>query len=166
MFDSLWPHGLQQARLFCPPPSPGVHWNSRPLSQWCSPAISSSATLSPFVFSLFQNQENDDWLFQWVISLHHVAKALKLQHQSFRWILSVYFLQDWPYATIYPLSFMEIGLIPFQFFIILLYIFFGLKNSIAVNILIYISWSTCTRGSSWYVLGVELLRWKVCKCGV
>ena len=40
--DSLRPHGLQHARPPCPSPTPGVHSNSRPLSQWCYPAISSS----------------------------------------------------------------------------------------------------------------------------
>ena len=42
MSDSLWPHGLQHARPPCPSPTPGVHSNSRPSSQWCHPAISSS----------------------------------------------------------------------------------------------------------------------------
>ena len=40
--DSLWPHESQHARPPCPSPTPGVHSNSRPLSQWCHPAISSS----------------------------------------------------------------------------------------------------------------------------
>ena len=40
--DSLWPHKSQHARPPCPSPSPGVHPNSRPLSWWCHPAISSS----------------------------------------------------------------------------------------------------------------------------
>ena len=40
--DSLWPHELQLARPPCPSPTPGVHSNSHPLSQWCHPAISSS----------------------------------------------------------------------------------------------------------------------------
>ena len=40
--NSLWPHGLQHARQPCPSPTPGVHSNSRPLSQWCHPTISSS----------------------------------------------------------------------------------------------------------------------------
>ena len=31
-------------------------------------------------------------LFQWVSSLHHVAKVLELQHQSFQWIFRVDFL--------------------------------------------------------------------------
>ena len=41
MSDSLWLHGLQHARPPCPSPTPGVHPNSRPSSQWCHPAISS-----------------------------------------------------------------------------------------------------------------------------
>ena len=42
MSDSWQPHGLQQARLPCPSPVPGVYSNSCPLSQWCHPAISFS----------------------------------------------------------------------------------------------------------------------------
>ena len=40
--NSLQPHGLQQARLPCPSPTPRVYSNSCPLSQWCHPIISSS----------------------------------------------------------------------------------------------------------------------------
>ena len=40
--DSLRPHESQHARPPCPSPSPGVHSDSRPSSQWCHPAISSS----------------------------------------------------------------------------------------------------------------------------
>ena len=39
--DSLQPHELQHARPPCPSPTPGVHSDSRPSSQWCHPAISS-----------------------------------------------------------------------------------------------------------------------------
>ena len=42
MYDSLQPHESQHARPPCPTPTPGVHWDSCPLSQWCHPAISSS----------------------------------------------------------------------------------------------------------------------------
>ena len=42
MSDSLWPHGLQHARLPCPSLSPRIGSNSCPLSQWCHPTISSS----------------------------------------------------------------------------------------------------------------------------
>ena len=40
--DSLQSHESQHARPPCPSPTPGIHWDSRPLSQWCHPAISSS----------------------------------------------------------------------------------------------------------------------------
>ena len=40
--DSLRPHELQPARPPCPSPTPGVHSNSRPLSRWRHPVISSS----------------------------------------------------------------------------------------------------------------------------
>ena len=40
--DSLPPHELQHARPPCPSPTPGIHSNSCPSSQWCHPAISSS----------------------------------------------------------------------------------------------------------------------------
>ena len=42
MSDSLRPHEMQHARLPCPSPTPRVHSDSRPLSPWCHPAISSS----------------------------------------------------------------------------------------------------------------------------
>ena len=40
--NSLRPHELQHTRPPCPSSSPRVHSNSRPSSQWCHPAISSS----------------------------------------------------------------------------------------------------------------------------
>ena len=46
--DSLQPHELQHPRHPCPSPTPGVHPNSCPSSQWCHPAISSSVI--PFSF--------------------------------------------------------------------------------------------------------------------
>ena len=45
--DSLRPHGLQQARLPCPSPSPRVCPSSHPSSWWCHPTISSSVAPSP-----------------------------------------------------------------------------------------------------------------------
>ena len=50
MFDSLWPHGLQLARLPCFSLSPGVCSNSSPLNQWCHSTILSSVI--PFSFCL------------------------------------------------------------------------------------------------------------------
>ena len=40
--DSLRPHESPHAKTPCPSPTPGVHSDSRPLSRWCHPAISSS----------------------------------------------------------------------------------------------------------------------------
>ena len=52
--DSLWPHGLQHARLPCPSPTHGVYSNSCPLCQWCHPTISPSvipiSSLLPSIF--------------------------------------------------------------------------------------------------------------------
>ena len=45
VFNSLWPHGLQDARPVSP--FPEVCPSSCPLHQWCDPVISSSDTLSP-----------------------------------------------------------------------------------------------------------------------
>ena len=42
MSDSLRSHESQHSRPPCPSPTPRVHSNSCPSSQWCHPAISSS----------------------------------------------------------------------------------------------------------------------------
>ena len=40
--DSLWPYESHHARPPYPSPTPGVHSDPRPSSQWCHPVISSS----------------------------------------------------------------------------------------------------------------------------
>ena len=50
MSDSLWPHGLQHAKLPCPSPTPRACSNSCPLSWWCHPTILS--VVVPFSFCL------------------------------------------------------------------------------------------------------------------
>ena len=84
------PHGLQHARLPCPPPTPGTCSNSCPSSWWCYPTISSSGVPFPSCLQSFQHQG----LFQWVSSSHQVAKVLELhfQHQSLQWIFRTDFL--------------------------------------------------------------------------
>ena len=81
----LQPHGLQQARLPCPSPTPGVCSNSCPLSWWCHPTISSS--IIPFSSCLQSFAVSGS--FQMSQSLPQVARVLefRLQHQSFQWIL-------------------------------------------------------------------------------
>jgi len=92
--NSLWPHGLQHTRPPCQSPTPGVYSNSRPLSWWCLPTISSSVIpfsshLQSFPASVFSNESvlpirwPKDWSFQ-------------PQHQSFQWIFRmISFRLDW-----------------------------------------------------------------------
>ena len=79
--DSLWSHRLQYARLPCPSLSPAVCSNSCLLSHWCYPNIPFSVIPSPPALKPSQHQG----LFQWIGSLHQVAKVLELIiiHSSF-----------------------------------------------------------------------------------
>ena len=49
--NSLQPHEPQHTRSPCPSPTPGVHPNPCPLSQWCHPTISSFFSSCPQSFS-------------------------------------------------------------------------------------------------------------------
>ena len=84
--DSLWPHGLQHARLPCP--SRGAYSNSCALSQWCHPTISSSVIPFSSCFNLSQHQD----IFQWVSSLHQVAKVLEFSVSASVLPMNI---QDW-----------------------------------------------------------------------
>ena len=53
MSNSSRSHGLQHSRLSCLSLSPGICSNSRPLSQWCHPTISSSASIFSFCLQSF-----------------------------------------------------------------------------------------------------------------
>ena len=88
--NSLWPHGLQHARLLCPSPSPVACSNYCLLSQWCHPTISSLLFSSSPAFYLSQHEG----LFQWLSYSHQVAEVLdlQLQNQSFQWIFRTDFL--------------------------------------------------------------------------
>ena len=66
----LQPHGLQQARLPCPSPTPRACSNSCPSSRWYHPTSHPLSSPSPPAFSLSQCQG----LFRWVSSSHQVAK--------------------------------------------------------------------------------------------
>ena len=76
---TLWPHGLQHARLPSPSPAPGTCSNPCPLSQWCHPTISSCQPLflSPSTFpsiKVFSSESvlcirwPKDWSFSFSIS--------------------------------------------------------------------------------------------------
>ena len=88
MSDSLWPHEPQHASLT-------VHHQLLEFTQthvhWVGDAIQPFHPLlspSPPALNLSQHQG----LFQWVKSLHQVAKVLEfqLQHQSFQWTPRTY----------------------------------------------------------------------------
>ena len=80
LFVTPWTRARQASLYFA---QIHVHWvgdviqPSHPLSPFSSPAV-----------NLSQHQG----LFQWVGSLHQVAKGLQLQRQSFQWIFMVDFL--------------------------------------------------------------------------
>ena len=83
--QALYDPRLQQARLLCPPLSPGVCSNSCPLSRWCYLTTSSSAT--PFSFCLQSSPASESF----PMSQLFTSGGL-LQHQSFQWIFGVDFL--------------------------------------------------------------------------
>ena len=96
MSYSFWPHELKHTRHFLPYT---ISWNLLRLMSIKSVVLSRSDTiqqshpvlaLSPLALSLSQNQS----LFKWVGFLQQAAKVLKLQHQSFQWILRLDFLYD------------------------------------------------------------------------
>ena len=71
--DSLRPHEPQHARPPCPSPTPGVHSDSLPSSQWCHPAISSSVV--PFSSCPQSLPASESFpmrqLFTWEFELQH-----------------------------------------------------------------------------------------------
>ena len=77
MSNSLWPHELQHTSPPCSSPTPGLYSNSSSSSQWCHPAISSSVV----PFSSCPDPSQHQGFFQWVSSLHQVAKVLEFQFQ-------------------------------------------------------------------------------------
>ena len=90
MSNSLWPHGLQHARLPCPSPTPGACSNSCPSSQWCHPTISSSSV--PFLSCLQYFPPSGS--FPKCQFFNQVAKVWEFQlpHQSWQWIFRTDFL--------------------------------------------------------------------------
>ena len=83
------PHGLLPARPLYSPLSSRVCSNSCPLSQWCHPTISSSATPS---FCLQSFPASGSFPVSHLFTLGAQVLELQLQHQFFQWIFSVDFL--------------------------------------------------------------------------
>ena len=86
--NSLRPHELQHARPPCPSPTPRVHSDSHPSSQWCHPAISSSVV--PFSSCLQSLLASESFpmsqLFTWGVQSTRVsALASFLPKKSQGW---------------------------------------------------------------------------------
>ena len=91
--DSLRPHESQHTRPPCPSPTPGVHSESRPSSQCCHPAISSSVV--PFSSCPQSLPESGSFTMSQLI-WHEMAKVLEFrpQYQSFQWTPRTGLLQN------------------------------------------------------------------------
>ena len=75
MSNSLQPHELQHTRPPYPSPTPQVYSNSCPSSRWSIQPSHPLSSPSPPAPNPSQHQS----LFQWVNSLHEVAKVLEFQ---------------------------------------------------------------------------------------
>ena len=98
--DSLPPHELQHTRPPCPLPTPGVHSNSRPLSWWCHPAISSChplllLSLIPPSIRVFSNESTlrmrwpKYWSFSFTISPSNEHPGLISFRMDWLYLLAV-----------------------------------------------------------------------------
>ena len=90
VLDFLWPHGLQHTKPPCSSPTPEACSNSRPLSRWCHPTISSYVVS----FSSCLQSFPESGSLPMASSSHQVAKVLEIQLklQSFQWIFRTDFL--------------------------------------------------------------------------
>ena len=91
MYDSLWSHELQFARLPYPLLSPGVCSNSCRLSWQCYLTISSSGT--PFSSCPQSFLASQSFPISWLFASG--GQSIGASVQSFQWIFRVDFLQDW-----------------------------------------------------------------------
>ena len=88
--NSLQPHGLQHAMPPCPSPISGASSNSRPLSWWCHPTISSSVI--SFFSRLQSFPTSGSFTMSQLFTLGGQRLQFHLQHPSFQWIIGTDFL--------------------------------------------------------------------------
>ena len=81
--DSLQPHEPQHARPPCPSPTPRVHPNPCPLSQWCHWTISSSVV--PFSSHLQSFPTSESFQMRQLFTSGGQSIGVPLQHQSLQW---------------------------------------------------------------------------------
>ena len=96
---TLWPCGLQLARLPCPSLSPGVCSNSCPLSWWFYLTISSSATL--FSFYLHSFPASGSFPVSWLFASGD--QRIEASTSALPMNIRVDFLKDWRvWSLCYP----------------------------------------------------------------
>ena len=104
--DSFRPHELQHARPPCPSPTPGVHLDSCPSSQWCHPAISSSIVpFSSCPQSLLASNESTlfvRWPKIWSFSFSIIPSREHPGLISFRmdWLDLLAHSLEWSFSTL------------------------------------------------------------------
>ena len=82
--NSLWPHGLQHARLPCPSPTPGVYSSPCPLSWWCHLTLSSSVI--PFSSCLQSFPASGSFQMSQFFASGGQSIGVSASAQSFQWI--------------------------------------------------------------------------------
>ena len=80
LFVTPW---LQHARPPCLTPTPRVHPNPCPLSQWCLPTIFSSVI--PFFFCPKSFPASGSFPMSQLFASHGQILEFQLQHQTFQW---------------------------------------------------------------------------------
>ena len=87
MSTFLQPHGLQQATLPCPSPSPGACSNTCPLNQWCHPTISSCHPflLLPSIFPSIRVFCNELALHIRCTKYWHFSFSISLSNEYLGW---------------------------------------------------------------------------------
>ena len=90
---TLRPHGLQHTWLLCPSLPPGLCSDSRPLSRWCHPTISSSFV--PFSSCLQPFPALESFPVSWIFTSGGQRIGASASASVFQWLFGVDFLWDW-----------------------------------------------------------------------
>ena len=147
--DSLWPHGLEPAKLLCPWDSPGKNTGvaSHSLLQGILPTqrLTSVSHVAGRFFAIWASREAPWWrhYFQWQWS-----HTWNTQSHVFHVLASVF------ESNSFPLWVNDRCFPPFFYFII-----FALQNIVGVVMNGCESW-TIKKAESWKIDGFELWCWK------
>ena len=90
--NSLWQHGLQDAKPPCPSPTPGFYSNSCPLSQGCHPTLSSSVI--PFSSHLQSFPASGSFQMSQLFASGGQNIEVSALDQSFQWIFRTDFFYN------------------------------------------------------------------------